>query len=142
MSAKGESLRELVQLQRKMNHLFAEMLQPDRPRPATPDYTWTPAADVFEDAAHFFVELELPGVHIEDVELTCEGNTLRVNGERKPAAELTPESVHRMERYVGLFGREFTFPEALDSERVHARLQAGVLSVKIPKREGRTVKVK
>ncbi len=142
MTVKGESLRELVQLQRKMNQLFGEMLQPDQPRPALPEYTWVPAADVFEDVGHFYVELELPGIQIDDVELVCEGNILRVLGERKPLMELTRESVQRMERYVGPFGREFSFPEGLDSQRVEARMQDGVLSVKIPKRENRTIRVK
>lgn len=142
MTVKGESLRELVQLQRKMNQLFEEMLQPDQPRPALPEYTWVPAADVFEDGGHFYVELELPGIQIEDVELVCEGNTLRVLGERKPLIQLTRESVQRMERYLGPFGREFSFPEALESSRVEARLQDGVLSVQIPKRESCTIRVK
>ncbi len=142
MSAKGESMRELVQLQKKMNHLFEEMLQPGRPHEAFPEYQWVPAADVYEDRGHYFIELELPGVLIEDVELTCEANVLRVSGERKPVMELTRESVHRMERYLGPFGREFTFPEALDPTRVEAHMEAGVLSVKIPKRHHRSIKVK
>jgi len=142
MTVKGESLRELVQLQRKMNQLFEEMLQPDQPRPALPEYTWVPAADVFEDGGNFYVELELPGIQIADVEIVCEGHVLRVLGERKPLMELTRESVQRLERYLGPFGREFSFPEGLESAGVEARLQDGVLSVKIPKRESRTLRVK
>jgi len=142
MGVKGESLRELVQLQRKMNQLFEEMLQPDRPHQAAPDYTWVPAADVYEDSRHYHVELELPGVQIGNVDLVCEGNVLRITGERSPLMELTRESVQRMERYVGPFGREFSFPEELDPARMEAKLQDGVLSVKILKRERRTVKVK
>jgi len=142
MGAKGESMRELVQLQKRMNHLFEEMLQPGRPHEAFPEYRWVPAADVYEDRGHYFIELEVPGVQIDDVELTCEANALRVSGERKAAMELTRESVHRMERYLGPFGREFTFPEALDPAKVEARMEAGVLSVKIPKLHHRSIKVK
>ncbi len=142
MTVQGESLREMVQLQRKMNQLFEEMLQPDRPRPAYPDYTWVPAADVFEDLESFFVELELPGVQLSDVELVCEGNVLRVLGERKPVLELTRKSVQRMERYLGSFGREFSFPEGLDSTHVEARILDGVLFVRIPKKQRRTIQVK
>ena len=142
MSGKGESMRELVQLQKKMNQLFEEMLQPGRPHEALPEYRWVPAADVYEDRRHYFVELEVPGVQIDDVDLTCEGNNLRVAGERKPVMELTRESVHRMERYIGPFGREFTFPEPLDPSKVEAHMEAGVLSVKIPKRHHRSIKVK
>lgn len=142
MTVQGESLRELVQLQRKMNQLFEEMLQPDHPRPAYPDYTWVPAADVFEDAESFFVEIELPGVQLSDVELVCEGNVLRLLGERKPVLEATRQSVQRMERYLGPFGREFSFPEGLDSTHVEAHIQDGVLFVRVPKKQRRTIRVK
>ncbi len=142
MGAKGESLRELVQLQRKMNHLFEEMLQPDRSHEALPEYTWIPSADVYEDKGHYFVELELPGVLLPDVDLVCEGNLLRITGERKPFLELTRESVQRMERYVGPFGREFSFPETLDAAHVEAHLKDGVLCVKVPKGERHSIRVK
>ena len=139
MTVKGESLREMVQLQRKMNQLFDEMLHPERPAPTLPDYEWVPAADVYEDAGSFFVDIELPGVQIAHVDLVCTGNTLRITGERKPLLELTRQSVQRMERYLGAFGREFSFPEALEPEKIEARLENGVLAVRIPKREKRAI---
>jgi HSP20 family molecular chaperone IbpA len=107
MTVKGESLRELVQLQRKMNQLFEEMLQPDQPRTALPEYTWVPAADVFEDGEHFYVELELPGIQIDDVESSA-GNA-SCAGERK--LDGADPRACSAERYLGPFGR--AFPEAL-----------------------------
>lgn len=137
MPIRGESLRELVYLRRRMNQLFDEMLQPDKTPQTLPDYTWTPAADVFEDEIGYFAEVELPGVTISDVEVTAEGNLLRISGERRPQKELTREGVQRMERYFGRFLREFSFPEPLDSERIQASLSDGLLVIKIPKNGGK-----
>lgn len=134
---KGESLRELAHLQRRMNQLFDEMLQPDQSPGALPEYTWTPPADVYEDDSRYHVELELPGVLIGDVDVTCEGSLLRVSGSRRPMVELTPESVQRIERYFGRFLREFTFPEPLDAEAVSARLADGVLHLTIQRKDRR-----
>ncbi len=134
---KGESLRELVHLQRRMNQLFDEMLQPEQSPASVPEYTWTPPADVYEDASNFYVELEVPGVLIEDVEVTCEGSQLRVSGARKPMVELTPESVQRIERFFGPFFREFVFPEPLDPAKVSAHLADGVLQLTVRRKERR-----
>ncbi len=143
MPLKGEGLREMVHLQRKMNQLFEEMLQPGQTPQAMPEYTWAPPADVFEDKKSYFVELELPGVWIEDVNVVCEGNILRVSGERRPALELTRESVQRMERYFGPFLREFAFPEPIDADHVSASLKDGVLVVSVARKgRARSVKVK
>jgi HSP20 family protein len=137
MPARGESLRELVYLRRRMNQLFDEMLQPDQPPQALPEYTWTPSADVYEDESAYYAEIELPGVAIEAVALTVEGSLLRVAGERVPQKEMTREGVQRMERYFGRFLREFSFPEVLDSEKVDASLTDGLLLIKIPKKVSR-----
>lgn len=133
MPLRNESLRELVHLRRKMNQLFDEMLLPDQAPQAMPEFTWSPFADVYEDEKDFFVEVELPGVRIKDVEVSVAGNLLRISGERKPQRELTKESVHRIERYFGRFLREFVFPERLDPKRVDADLKNGVLLVRMPR---------
>jgi HSP20 family protein len=134
MPLRGESLRELVHLKRRMNQLFDEMLLPDQTPQVLPEFAWTPVADVYEDEAHYYTEVELPGVSIQDVEVTADQGLLKVSGERKPQKEMTREGVQRMERYFGRFLREFAFPEPLDSDKVHASLADGLLLIKIPKR--------
>jgi HSP20 family protein len=143
MALKQEGLREMVQLQRRMNQLFEEMLRPGEAHSSVPAYNWTPPADVYEDGRSYYVELELPGVSIEEVQVTCDGSTLKVAGNRKPGIELSRETVQRMERTFGPFSREFTFPEDLDPERVKANLKDGVLVIEVArKNRRRTIKVK
>ena len=137
MPLRGESLRELVHLKRRMNQLFDEMLQPDQTPQALPEFAWTPVADVYEGDTSYYAEVELPGVSIKDVEVTADQGLLKITGERKPQKELTREGVQRMERYFGRFLREFSFPEPLESEKIEASLADGLLMIKIPKRKVR-----
>ncbi len=135
MPIKGESLRELMHLQRKINGMFQEMLQPEAGQATVPAYTWVPATDVCEDDLHYHVEMELPGVAIEDVTVLCQGERLRVSGERRPPRELSRENVQRVERYFGPFLRELAFPSPLDADKVRASLADGLLILIIPKKK-------
>ena len=143
MTEKQEGLREMAQLQRRMNRLFEEMLRPRQTHQSVPDYAWTPPADVYEDEHSYHVELELPGVNIDEIQVTCEGSTLKVTGARKPRMELTRETVQRMERTFGPFYREFSFPEDLDPKHVKAGLKDGVLNISVARKmRRRTIQVK
>ena len=91
-----------------------------------------PALNVWEDPDAFYVEAELPGFKIEDVELTVVGSTLTMKGERKLDA---PEAGvwHRRERASGPFTRVLELDAEIDSEKLDAAFKNGVLTVKLPK---------
>ena len=80
----------------------------------------------------FVVRAELPGLTEKDLELTATATTLSLRGERKVEA---PEgySTHRSERSSFRFARTFELPAKVDSARVEARLEHGVLTVTLPK---------
>jgi HSP20 family protein len=79
--------------------------------------------------------LELPGVTAEDVKLSLENNLLSIRGEKKQQAEERTERVHRYERSYGVFERSFALPTTVDSEKVSATFQNGILTVTVPKAE-------
>jgi HSP20 family protein len=137
MTGRADSLRELLHLQRRMNRLFQEMIQPAGVSPSLPDLAWVPSADVYEDSQAYYVEVELSGVALENVEVTAKENVLRVSGQRHPAPGEARKGVHRMERYFGPFLREFSFPEVIDTARVEAELNAGILHLRIPRKGAR-----
>jgi HSP20 family protein len=117
-----------------MNRLFEESLSRARPHePGLVPAGWSPLADVFETAETFVVQVELPGLDQEDVELHVDGDELVLRGERKVAGPLRPESFHRMERSYGFFSRTFKFPEDVDPARVTAQLRDGLLRLELPK---------
>jgi HSP20 family protein len=95
------------------------------------------AVDVREDADHFYVQAELPGFRKEDVDITLENQTLTISAERKeeqdekgPKGELL---LH--ERRYNRFLRSFTLPPTVDEQTVNAKLDNGVLTITLNKRE-------
>lgn len=94
------------------------------------------AVDVREDADHFYVEAELPGFRKEDVDITMENQQLTISAERKEEKQEGKKGdllLH--ERRYSRFLRSFTLPPTVDEQSVNARLQDGVLTVTLNKRE-------
>jgi len=97
--------------------------------------TTYPPLNVWEDAEAVFVEAELPGLELKDLEIyVTGGNQLILKGERK---QPTPDkgTWHRQERGFGNFSRLLTLPFVVDPEKVEARFENGVLLVKLAKHE-------
>ncbi len=128
-----QMLREMDRFQQEMNQLF------DRFWPS--DSGWAietvvyPALNVWEDNESLYVEAELPGMELNDLEIYVTGNDqLTVKGERK-APEVQKGTWHRQERSFGSFTRLISLPTPVEPDRVQAELKHGVLTVKLPKRE-------
>ena len=96
--------------------------------------TFTPAVDVYEDEHNLVLKLEVPGLNEEDLKVSLEDNTLTVTGERKFEKEEKEENFHRIERRYGSFTRTFRLPSTVDSEKVEAGYDKGVLRVTLAKR--------
>jgi HSP20 family protein len=94
--------------------------------------------DVREDADHIYVEAELPGYKKEEVDINLENQTLAISAEHKEAKEEKPgdkaDWLLRERRY-SRFQRSFTLPPTVDSQSVQAKLNDGVLTVTLQKRE-------
>jgi HSP20 family protein len=97
--------------------------------------SWYPACDVLEDKDSVKIVVELPGLTPEDVKLSLENNLLSIRGEKRQQAEERTERVHRYERSYGAFERSFALPTTVDSEKVSASFQNGILTVTVPKAE-------
>jgi HSP20 family protein len=93
-----------------------------------------PAANVWEDSECVYVEAEVPGVPMSDIEINVVGSELSIKGQRKPLGNgnLT---YHRQERSSGEFARFLTLPDPIDADKVEAVLKNGVLTIKLPKAE-------
>ena len=94
-----------------------------------------PAMDVYETDEKVVVAVELPGIKAEDVEVSVEDSTLTVSGKREFASEVTEESYHRIERRYGSFSRAVSLPPQVDTAKVEARFEDGILIVEVPKVE-------
>jgi HSP20 family protein len=128
-----DPLRELLDLQERMNRLFDETLTRERlEEPSLLHGTWAPLADVVETPEAYVVELELPGLGRDDVLIQAQGDELVVRGERRPAATGGPV-FHRLERRYGKFARGFRFAEEVDPDRIKADFKDGLLRLEVPK---------
>ena len=134
---KWDPLRDLLNLQERMNRLFEESFAGRLEEPAmVGSATWTPLADAYETPEAFVVLLELPGIDENDVEVHVDGDTLTVKGQRRALGQ-RPDRFHRMERSHGPFLRSFQLSEEVDPDRVSAQLREGVLRLELPKLTGR-----
>ena len=113
--------------------------------PAVERATFAPPVDVLEEKEAILLKAELPGVKPEDVKVTVENDVLTLAGERKLETKEEREGYQRIERTFGTFTRSFALPKTVDGEKVEASLDAGVLTVRIPKKsapEPRLIAVK
>jgi HSP20 family protein len=122
----------MQQLQTEMNRLLDRWGDGGRGRGLAAAY---PAVNVWEDTESVFVEAELPGLDPKELEIhVTGGNQLTLKGERK---QNIPQKgvVHRQERGFGSFVRVLTLPFQVNSDRVDAHFENGVLLVKLAKHE-------
>ena len=96
---------------------------------------WAPPCNAYEDEHGFHVEVALPGLDRQDMEILFEDGVLTVKGERKGN---TPDSTRRYFAHEigwGAFSRSFRLPTYIDPEKVSASYKDGVLTLALPKRE-------
>jgi len=94
---------------------------------------WMPAVDIKEEADHFVIIADIPGVNPKDIHITMENGLLTIRGEREANQEENTENYSRIERSRGVFYRRFSLPDTADSENISAKGKHGVLEIVIPK---------
>jgi HSP20 family protein len=79
------------------------------------------------------VTVELPGVGIDDLEITCQDGLMTIQGDRHNANDAAEQKVHRTERRYGPFLRSITLPSNVVADAIEASSQDGVLQIVVPK---------
>jgi HSP20 family protein len=93
-----------------------------------------PMINIYEDKDNIYVEALAPGLTTESLNLTVQGNTLTITGEKR-RIEAKPVDFHRSERASGTFSRRIELPVNVDEGKVQASYQDGLLLVILPKAE-------
>ncbi len=88
----------------------------------------------------FSIEIDLPGVKKEDIELQVEDNILTVKAVRKMKNEVKKEDYYLCESNFGLISRSFVLPEGIDKEKIDAKYEDGRLYITLEKEESRKAK--
>jgi HSP20 family protein len=110
---------------RELDRLTQQVFGPAAARPTAM------AMDAYRSGDDFFVHFDLPGIDPETIELDVERNVLNVRAERRSPA---PEDAELLvaERPTGTFTRQLFLGDTLDTERIDASYEAGVLTLRIP----------
>ena len=127
-----DPLRELEQLQRRMDRLFQNAFGLERSPWRVGVY---PLVNISEDRDHIYVRAELPGVKAEDLEITIQDNSLILRGQRQIAAEEKQVNYHRRERESGFFRRIVALPARIQADKVEAACKDGILTIQLAKPE-------
>ena len=101
-----------------------------------------PVLDISESKKEIMVKAEIPGVEADDLDVSLDGRTLIIKGEKKQEKEDIDENYHRMERSYGYFSRSAQLPADVDPSKVEASYKKGVLKVVLKKtRESEAKKI-
>ncbi|MEU8894131.1 Hsp20/alpha crystallin family protein [Streptomyces sp. NPDC048442] len=98
--------------------------------------TWTKPSvmpmDAYREGDAYVIAFDLPGVSTEAIDIDVERNMLTVKAERRPVAQAEAVKVELSERPLGVFSRQVVLADTLDTERIQADYDAGVLTLRIP----------
>ena len=94
----------------------------------------TPATEASSNDTGYDISMELPGVAEGDIELTVENGVVTIRGEKKTHEEKSGDTWYFSERQYGAFRRSFRLPDDAEGEKASAKMEDGVLHVKVPRK--------
>ncbi|TAF77910.1 MAG: Hsp20/alpha crystallin family protein [Bacteroidetes bacterium] len=94
-----------------------------------------PHVDIVEAEKEFEIHAAIPGINKEDFKIEIDKKILTLSGERKFVNEESSKNFKSIETNYGKFSRSFTLPENIDSEKIEASYENGILKISIPKSE-------
>ena len=122
---------ELERIRRRMDRLYEDAAGLRRGAQAGV----FPLTNLSEDKDNYYIRAELPGIKADELDIQVTANNLAISGERKIAVEDEGARYHRREREAGTFSRMIGLPGEVNTDKVEARLENGILTVVVPKAE-------
>ena len=134
-----DPLKELQDIERKIGIVL------NANKPVQKVETFSPLVNEKVTDKGYIIEVDLPGVKKEDIEISVEDGILTIRGERKLEKKEEAENYTRIESFFGRFERAFKLPADADSENIEAKYEDGVLKIFIPKKQkdsGKKIEIK
>jgi HSP20 family protein len=126
--------QDLDEIERRLDEGFGQWLTPKAWRRfPLAEKEWLPAFEMFEKEDKFVVKAELPGMKQEDVDISVTDSMLSVKGEKRSEREAKEEDYYFSERSYGSFLRSIDLPSNVDTEKIEASFDDGVLVIDLPK---------
>jgi HSP20 family protein len=136
-----QPFHNITTLQREMDRLFGNLAEGDDRWLST---AFAPAAELYTDADNVYLQLEVPGLTPEEIEIQVNTAYVVIKGERKESTDTEERGIKRSEFRYGTFQRTISLPEKVQQEQVQAKYEHGILKLTLPKAEddkNKTVKV-
>ena len=129
-----KTMDDMMNLHCDMDRIFEAFCVPPRSRASRPDAFAGRGYHLHEDADNVYAELVIPGVALEDIEVTVEDGVLKVCGECPETSGGEEAQRWRLkERETGRFTQQFRLPVEIDRDKVAAEYTHGILTVTLPK---------
>ncbi len=128
-------LNEVTTLRREMDTLWDRFFPERTFHERYETNEWLPSIDLKETKDQLIVKAELPGLEATDVDLSITDNILTIRGEKKEETETKDEHHFFIERHWGSFERTIKLPALVKTEKIDAKFDKGVLTIKLPKTE-------
>lgn len=133
MLTRWDPFREMMIARNSLDRRFDENLS--LAPSSWKSFNWSIALDVVESDDEYLIKASLPGINPDDLEITFSDNKLTIKGEVKEEQEHEEAHYHLRERRYGSFTRSLKLPSGIDSEKIEANYDKGVLKLHLPKVE-------
>jgi HSP20 family protein len=136
-----QPLRNISSLQREMDRLLDNLVAHREELIST---GFTPAAEIDSDEENFYLQLEVPGLAPEEIDVQVNAYSVVIEGERHKQQNVEAQILNQSEFRYGKFNRTINLPEKIQIDRVEAKYEHGILKLTLPKAEdekNKTVKV-
>ncbi len=127
-----KELREISRSLNSFNDFFNGGLA-TREFPQLNVSSFVPDVNTREGEFAYHIDVDLPGIEKDDINIAIDNNVLTISGERKTKAETKEEDYYKVESSFGRFERKFSLPDDIDTENIHAESSNGVLEITVPK---------
>lgn len=131
-----QPFQEMNTVKQQLDQLFEEFSGVE-----TANTTWTPAATLLENEEALTLQLQIPGVDAEEIDIQASREVVAIAGTRKAPELVEGETLRRSEFRYGSFRRVVSLPVAINPQGVSAQYEAGILVVTLPKAEDERNKV-
>ncbi|MBN1317348.1 MAG: Hsp20/alpha crystallin family protein [Anaerolineales bacterium] len=128
-----EPFREMISLREAMDRLFEDSFVKPGARQGSILQEGSLAIDIFEKKDKLVVQVAVPGINPDDLDITIEGELLNIKGEHKQEEEIKEENYYRREFRSGSFSRSVRLPIEVDPDKADATCKDGILTLTFPK---------
>jgi len=132
-----KELRELTHNVNSLNDVFNAQGYPE-----LNFSSFVPDINTREGKFAYHIDVDLPGMSKDEINVHIDNNILTISGERKTKEETKKDDYYKIESSFGKFERTLSLPDNVDAENIHAESSDGVLEIIVPKITKKTEEVK